>query len=69
MTQKRHKIIAAVHLILEKEGSPCIMEQDKYDELKWFKITKLPNNIIPYIGSAIKNIGQGNYYSEFGWQY
>jgi len=48
-------------------GTPRIMEEDKCDEMKWFKMNDLPENIIPYIKFAIKEFQMKSYYSEFGW--
>lgn len=49
------------------EGEIKIMEPHKCDELKWFSFGELPENIIPYITSAILNIKKGKFFSEFGW--
>ena len=42
-------------------------EPEKCDDLKWFPLTALPKNIIPYIRAAIKNHVNEQWYSEFGW--
>lgn len=43
-------------------------EPHKCEELKWFPIDNLPENIIPYIKYALENYKQGSFYSEFGWE-
>ncbi len=43
------------------------MEIDKCDNLEWFDLEDLPENIVPFVKSAIENISKGNFYSEFGW--
>lgn len=48
-------------------GQPIITEPEKCDDLSWFAIDSLPDNIIPYVRSAIENYQKKVYYSEFGW--
>ncbi len=40
------------------EGKITIMEKDKCDELKFYQLDKLPNNMIPYVKKGIE------YYNE-----
>lgn len=49
------------------DGEPRIMETDKCDDLRWFDIDGLPNNVIPYVRQAIGCILGKKFYSEFGW--
>ena len=42
-------------------------EPHKCDDLSWFSINSLPENIIPYVEEAIINSERGIVYSEFGW--
>lgn len=39
-------------------------EIDKCDDLSWFDIENLPNNIIPYIKKSINYFKDNNFYSE-----
>jgi len=48
-------------------GVPRICEADKCDKLLWFGLNELPDNIIPYIKSALEHIKTNEFYSEFGW--
>ncbi|OGZ84413.1 MAG: hypothetical protein A2599_00910 [Candidatus Staskawiczbacteria bacterium RIFOXYD1_FULL_39_28] len=57
-----------VFFITEKwEGVPRIMEPDKADDLSWFDLNNLPENIIPYVRLAVDSIRNKTFYSEHGW--
>ncbi len=47
---------------------PIIREPEKCDDLRWFPLSKLPTNTIPYIRHAIECYRKNIYYSEFGWE-
>lgn len=49
------------------EGEPRIMEADKCDDLSWFDLNELPDNVIPYIRQGLECISKKVFYSEFGW--
>jgi len=49
------------------QGEIKIGEPDKCDNLQWFPLDQLPDNIVPYIKTAIDNYRKGLVYSEFGW--
>jgi ADP-ribose pyrophosphatase YjhB (NUDIX family) len=49
------------------KGLPKIMEPNKCDDLSWFELDNLPNNVIPYIKQAIDRIRDNVFYSEHGW--
>lgn len=49
-------------------GEPTNKERDKCDEVRWFDIDQLPENIIPFISEAIVNYRQGVSFSESGWE-
>jgi len=48
-------------------GEPMNNEPDKCDEVKWFKLNSLPDNIVPFVRTAIENYRQGVYFSAPGW--
>lgn len=51
----------------EWNGEITNMEPDKCDDLNWFSINQLPENIIPYIKQALECIDNKIFYSEFGF--
>ena len=42
-------------------------ESDKCDNLSWFDLNNLPENVIPYVRHALDCINKKIFYSEFGW--
>jgi len=50
------------------EGAPKIIEPHKCDDLDWFDLDNLPDNVIPYIRQAITCFKERRFYSEIGWQ-
>lgn len=48
-------------------GNPINKEPNKCDDLSWFSLNNLPDNIIPYVAHAIDCYEKGIKYSEFGW--
>lgn len=48
-------------------GNPKIMEIDKCDDLKWFYINDLPENIADTRKLMIDNYKNNNNYSEYGF--
>lgn len=46
-------------------GEPLNAEPDKCDDLRWCALDQLPENTVPYIRSAIKDIQKGVTFSEF----
>lgn len=43
------------------------MEPDKCDDLGWFPVDNLPDNILPEVKFALESIKKKNFYGEFGW--
>lgn len=44
------------------------MEPEKCDDLRWFDLDDLPENIIPYVRFTIENITKNINYSEYGFK-
>lgn len=42
-------------------------EPHKCGELIWLEKEKAPQNLVPYVKEALKNIKMNKFYSEFGW--
>ena len=58
-----------VFFIAEKwDGEITNKEPHKCDDLSWFDVDKLPDNVIPYIKQALEEITNKVYYSEYGWK-
>lgn len=49
------------------EGEPKVMEPDKCDDLRWFSVNALPDNIVPRIKELIEYERDGITFSEIGW--
>lgn len=49
------------------EGEPYNAEPHIHSELAWLDIHNLPENVIPNVKEALKQIEAGNTYCEFGW--
>ncbi len=57
-----------VFFIAEKwDGEIKNKEPYKCDDLSWFDLNNLPENVIPYIKQAIGCIKNKIFYSEHGW--
>lgn len=57
-----------IYLRAEKwTGDIANTEPDKCDEIKWFQMDGLPNNILPEVKFALENINKNVHFSEFGW--
>lgn len=49
------------------KGTPKIMEPDKCDDLSWFFVDKLPENILPHVKQIIQNLDSNAPFFEHGW--
>jgi len=48
-------------------GTPTIGEPDKCDDLSWFSIDNLPDNLLPYVREAFENYKNKISFFESGW--
>ena len=48
-------------------GEVTNLEPDECDDLQWFSLEALPENMSPFIGQAIEHYKNKVAYSEFGW--
>ncbi len=44
------------------------MEPHKCDDLRWFGIDNLPENMVPYVKKAISNYKANIEFDQFGWE-
>jgi 8-oxo-dGTP diphosphatase len=49
----------------EWQGNVVNAEPEKCDDLSWFDITKLPENMLPLVKLVLNNISKGINYSEY----
>jgi len=42
-------------------------EPHKCDDLSWFALDQLPENVIPYVRRALENYRTGVWFDSFGW--
>ena len=42
-------------------------EPHKCDDLSWFTLDQLPENVIPYVRRALENYRTGVWFDSFGW--
>jgi len=49
------------------KGEPRNMEPEKCDDVSWFSLDDLPDNVIPNVKQMLKAYADGGHYSEKGW--
>jgi hypothetical protein len=52
---------------ISKMDKPCNKEPNKHDDMQFFNIYELPENIIPAHKQVIECINEDIFYSEHGW--
>ena len=73
------ELVGVMHSMTDKEyvcfflkasawaGEITNMEPDQCDDLRWFDIDNLPNNVVPYVLRAIENFRADKWFDSFGW--
>lgn len=68
MHRKSDKEYIDFFLTVKKwQGTPKIKEKNKCDDMQWFPLNNLPQNILPYVRTALENFNKGITFSEYGW--
>lgn len=49
------------------EGEVVNAEPHKCDDLAWYPLDHLPENIIPYVRRALDNYRSGRWFDSYGW--
>ena len=49
-------------------GEPKLKEPEKCDDIGWFPLSNLPENMLPYIKKVLENYSRGIAFSSFGWK-
>lgn len=56
-------------LVAEKwQGEPENREPDKADDMNWYSLNSLPENMVPKSKHALEQYLVGNIFSEFDWK-
>ena len=63
-----HERIDVFFIAKKWEGKIVNKEPHKCDDLSWFDLDTIPENVIPHVKQAIERIKNKIYYSEHGWQ-
>jgi ADP-ribose pyrophosphatase YjhB (NUDIX family) len=48
-------------------GEVVNAEPEKCDDLAWFPLDGLPENVVPYVARALTNFRRGVWFDSFGW--
>lgn len=67
LAENKEEYVDVFYTCRKYQGTPTICEPDKCDDLSWFPLGSLPENILPYIKNALEDIQAGIVYSEYGW--
>ena len=51
------------------DKEPSNTEPHKCDDLRWFPLSSLPTNLVPYVNQGITNALQAVPFDEFGWTF
>lgn len=62
-----HERVDFFFLVKKWNTEPQNMEPEKCDDLTWFPVDELPDNIVDYVQVALSHCRKQETYSEFGW--
>jgi 8-oxo-dGTP diphosphatase len=80
LSRDQLRVVGAMHRRSEEERvdfflsypiareAPRNLEPDKCSELVWARISRLPEDTIPYVQAALDNFQAGVWFQEFGWE-
>lgn len=54
-------------IVKKWQGNPTIKEPEKCDDLSWYSLNNLPDNLLPFINEAIKNFKNKTAFFVSGW--
>ncbi len=60
--------IGLFFMVRRWDGQPCNLEPNKCDDLRWFPLRSLPENIVPFVRQGINCYLNNKSYDEFGWK-
>lgn len=49
------------------DGTVVNAEPDKCDDLAWYPLDRLPDNVVPYVRRALANYREGVWFDTLGW--
>ena len=73
------EVVGVIHSMSDREyvnfflkasvwtGEVTNMEPDKCDDLRWFDITDLPDNTVPYARQGVENYRNDIWFGSMGW--
>lgn len=64
---ERHERIDFFLATCHWDGTIRNLEPHKCDDLSWFELGELPENVVPYVRRAIENYRAGRWFDSFGW--
>lgn len=53
--------------VMSPYSAPRNMEPDKCDDLSWFSLDALPENMVPYVRTIIDRLQRNEMYTETNW--
>jgi ADP-ribose pyrophosphatase YjhB (NUDIX family) len=67
-TESRDVYVDFFFVANEWEGEPSNCEPEHCDDVSWFSLNELPDNIVPFVKDVIKAYLDKSVYSELGWE-